>query len=62
MAIQLNEKNVFTQEHLILKRILKEGEKVTIIKWEYSILPRKESGFRSCTDKELKSVSVSAII
>lgn len=27
MAIQLNEKNVFTQVHLILKHFLKEGKK-----------------------------------
>ena len=62
MAIQLNEKNVFTQVHLILKHFLKEGKKITIIKWECSILQRKETGFRSCIDKELKSVSASDII
>lgn len=30
---------------------------MTVIKWEFSLLLRKETGLRSCIDKELNPVS-----
>lgn len=62
MAIQLNEKKCIHSSTFDFKTYSKRRKKITIIKWECSILQRKETGFRSCTDEELKSVSASAII